>query len=334
MQCPVGPGPGGCSAGGTPAIAHVRIVRGALRPRARGGLHLQLVHEDAELSGFGAVRGPDGGDDSAACPSTALRGLRPAPCARDGWALPCIGRALRCTPSIPHPAPGATRSWPAARLRRGKGALMSGFAIASTIPTSCRTEGTVACTRRARHPNQCSIHPNALPPKHHSLLQPRLPNPCRLGGPRVGGMAPLPLPSRGSPTRGQKMGKKGGNWGGNRGNVFFLRANGLSQLNSCGTGHPPHRHRVKSTTKAFRAGETEFGRRPGVTPVAFNYCLLQKQGKKKIAPGGGGALRPISQPPPPNLDAVPGGGVQGGGGCPACLGRGGGGWDPNVHGSK
>ena len=35
-------------------------------------------------------------------------------------------------------------------------------------------EGTFA--RRARHPNQCSGP--LSPPKHHSLLRPRLPNPC------------------------------------------------------------------------------------------------------------------------------------------------------------
>ena len=44
-------------------------------------------------------------------------------------------------------------------------------------------EGTFA--RRAPHPNPCSGRPSQrCTPKHHSLLQPRLPNPCRLGGPR------------------------------------------------------------------------------------------------------------------------------------------------------
>ena len=63
---------------------------------------------------------------------------------------------------------------------------------------------------RARHLSQCSSHlPQCFTPKHHSLLQPRLPNPCRLGSPRVGGMAASPRPSRGSPTRGQKWDKRG-----------------------------------------------------------------------------------------------------------------------------
>ena len=71
-----------------------------------------------------------------------------------------------------------------------------------------------------------------LSPKHHSLLQPRLHHPSRrLGGPRGGGMVTSPLPSRGSPTRGQKMGKKGDNWGGD----FARRSNVLSAW-SCGWG--------------------------------------------------------------------------------------------------
>ena len=93
-------------------------------------------------------------------------------------------------------------------------------------PRDPRTRG-YACPARAqstRHPNQSSGHPSQCStPKHHSLLQPRLPDPCHLRGPRVGGMATSPLPSRGSPTRGQKMGKRGGNWGEIGGN-FAWRA--------------------------------------------------------------------------------------------------------------
>ena len=88
-----------------------------------------------------------------------------------------------------------------------------------------------ARARRARHPNQCSGHlSQCFTPKHTSLLQPRLPHPCGLGGPRVGGMATSPLPSRGSPTRGQKMGKRGANRGKIRGNFAWRarRANVLS----------------------------------------------------------------------------------------------------------
>ena len=60
------------------------------------------------------------------------------------------------------------------------------------------------------HPDPCAGHlSHRLTPKHHSLLQPRLHSPCRLGGPRVGGLATSLLPSRGSPTQGQKMGKPG-----------------------------------------------------------------------------------------------------------------------------
>ena len=45
-------------------------------------------------------------------------------------------------------------------------------------------------TRCARHPNQCSGHlSQCFTPKHHSLLQPRLSDPCCLGGPCVGGVA-------------------------------------------------------------------------------------------------------------------------------------------------
>ena len=70
------------------------------------------------------------------------------------------------------------------------------------------------------HPNQCSRHlSHCFTAEHPSLLQPRLPNPCRLRGPRVGGMATSPLPSQGSPTRGQTMGKKGDNWE-NRGKLY------------------------------------------------------------------------------------------------------------------
>jgi len=67
------------------------------------------------------------------------------------------------------------------------------------------------------HLSQC------FTPKHHSLLEPRLPNPCRLRGPRVGGMAKSPLRSRASPTRGQKMGKGGDIWE-NEGGDFARRA--------------------------------------------------------------------------------------------------------------
>ena len=82
---------------------------------------------------------------------------------------------------------------------------------------------------RAQHSNQCSAHlSQCLTPKHHSLLQPRLPHPCRARGPRVGRMATSPLPSQGSPTQGQKMGNRGDNWG-KIGEIFARCDNVLSQ---------------------------------------------------------------------------------------------------------
>ena len=74
-----------------------------------------------------------------------------------------------------------------------------------------------ACAWRARHPNQCSGHlSQCITPEHHSLLQPRLSNPCCLGGPRVGGMASSHCPL-GGPQHGDKKWEKGGttgeNWG-------------------------------------------------------------------------------------------------------------------------
>ena len=110
-------------------------------------------------------------------------------------------------------------------------------------------------TRRARHPNPWSGHPSqCLTPKHHSLLQPRLPDPCRLGGPRVGGMATSPLPSRGSPDMGTKNGKK---WGQleNRGKFCRARLGTLRAVPSC-QQHVMHMHvdgavrRVKSVPSA------------------------------------------------------------------------------------
>ena len=91
--------------------------------------------------------------------------------------------------------------------------LICSDATALSVTVVSVYEGMFA--RRTRHKpglqiNAPAIHPNTLPPKHHSLLQPRLPNICRLRGPGVGGMATSPLPSRGSSTWGQK---KGDNWG-------------------------------------------------------------------------------------------------------------------------
>ena len=55
---------------------------------------------------------------------------------------------------------------------------------------------------RTLHANQYSGHlSQCFTLKHHSVLRPRLPDPCRLGGPRVGGVATSPLPSPGSPPQ-------------------------------------------------------------------------------------------------------------------------------------
>ena len=76
------------------------------------------------------------------------------------------------------------------------------FQGAVVVLSPANTEGMFA--RHARHPSQCSGHPSQrFTPKHHSLLQPRLPNPCRLQGPHVGGMATSPLGPRSSRGRAQ-----------------------------------------------------------------------------------------------------------------------------------
>ena len=82
-----------------------------------------------------------------------------------------------------------------------------GPGLTPTLTTGAYIRPARPASKRSGHLSQC------VTPKHHALLQPKLPDPCGLGGPRVGGMATLPLPSRGSPTRGQKMGKKGDNRG-------------------------------------------------------------------------------------------------------------------------
>ena len=79
-----------------------------------------------------------------------------------------------------------------------------------------RLPPTVA--RRAQHPNQCPGHRSRCFTPKHSLLQPRLHHPCRLGGPHVGRRAASPLPFRGSLARGQAMGERGGQLGESRGN--------------------------------------------------------------------------------------------------------------------
>ena len=76
------------------------------------------------------------------------------------------------------------------------------------VPMRVRLPG--AHLAHAQHPNQCSGHPSqCFTPKHHSLLQPRRPDRCGLRGPRVGGKATSPLPSRG-PQHGVKKWGKGG----------------------------------------------------------------------------------------------------------------------------
>ena len=92
----------------------------------------------------------------------------------------------------------ATMPWPAPHPP-GSGGFM---------PLIDGLESTFA--RHARHPNECSGHPSQrFTPKRHSLLQPRLPNPCRLGGPRGGGMATSPPDFSGVPNTGTKKGGKG-----------------------------------------------------------------------------------------------------------------------------
>ena len=69
---------------------------------------------------------------------------------------------------------------------------------------------------------------------HPSLLQPRLPNPCRPGGPRAGAMATSPLPQHGAKIwggEGGAAGKIGGNFA-----RSARRANVLSQISN---GRPP-----------------------------------------------------------------------------------------------
>ena len=66
-----------------------------------------------------------------------------------------------------------------------------------------------------QHPDPCSSHlSQRFAPKHHSLLQPRLPNPSRLGCPGVGNGYITPAFS-GVPNTGTKNGEKGGQLGGN-----------------------------------------------------------------------------------------------------------------------
>ena len=77
-------------------------------------------------------------------------------------------------------------------------------------------EGTFA----RRRPNQCSGHPSqCFTPKHHSLLQPRLPNPRRLGGPLVGRNCYSTPAFSGVPNTGTRNGEKGGQLGEDRGKL-------------------------------------------------------------------------------------------------------------------
>ena len=95
----------------------------------------------------------------------------------------------------PHSQTG-TAQWLASHVRAGAIGYVRCVAIALV---ALAIGGTFAW--RARHPNQCFSHlSQCFTPKHHSLLQPRLPYPCCLGGLRVGGMATSPLPFLGSPT--------------------------------------------------------------------------------------------------------------------------------------
>ena len=90
-------------------------------------------------------------------------------------------------------------------------------------------EGTFARRAPGTQLNALAIYPNALPPNNQSL-QPSLPDPCRLGGPRVGGLATSPLPSQGSPTRDKKWGKGGDLWGTIRGKLCLAQCRTLPAL--------------------------------------------------------------------------------------------------------
>ena len=89
-------------------------------------------------------------------------------------------------------------------------------------PLFCRdlpiTAGLTPAHRHARiQINGPAINPNAFAPNIAPSSSPGYPTAAVSGGPRVCGMATSPLPSRGYPKRGQKMEKKGGQLGGNRG---------------------------------------------------------------------------------------------------------------------
>ena len=81
--------------------------------------------------------------------------------------------------------------------------------------------GGYICRARPRHPHQCPGHPSqCLTPKHHPLLQPRPPLTPAVSGAHLRANGCITPAFPGSPTRGQKMGKKGDNRWGNRGNPW------------------------------------------------------------------------------------------------------------------
>ena len=116
---------------------------------------------------------------------------------------PCVRARPRPPPQKNPPYPMAfgapAASGPPSNTHRRRCLFCSG-AIAARRPEvppadTWRVRLPGAHPAHARHPNPYSGHPSrCFPPKHHPLLQPRLPNPCRLGGPR---------------QRGQKTGKGG-----------------------------------------------------------------------------------------------------------------------------
>ena len=170
-------------------------------PRGAGGrgAALQTVRDDAMR--LGRARGPAAPE----CPGAeGTRGpdRRGSPTAGAGTPGPGP-RCVHCRRTSAAPVPPLS------------------LTLQLQYPPGTPPHGGRTFARRARQSNQCSGHrpQRPHPPKHHPLLQPGLPNPCRLGGPRVGGMATSPLPSWGSPTRGQKNGGKRGQPGGNRGKI-------------------------------------------------------------------------------------------------------------------